>query len=181
MCIIGLDLSTRAMGFSILSKSKKVKIITCDFLDFGDSKVCIEDKFSMFCDMAGKMVDDRADVFIEEYIKRFTPGRSNADTITILAHFSGMVRGYFLQRGIKPVFISPGDARESAGMSRKKPKDCDDIKVYCRDILVERFGDLIPIWYTRQNNVRKQTFDASDSLVVALAGHNAIYKQAKAK
>jgi len=178
--IVGFDISTSCVGYTLLSD--KGKIIKCSYLKFNkkhskeNKAYDLDLKLLSFGGSIVPQIPINANIYIEDYSTRFTYGKSNAHTIAQLIHFSGMIRGWLNKLAMIPVqYINVQHARKLAGISPKPTKQTD-IKKHVYNTLKKRFGKQLPIWYTRRNTVRKETYDASDSLVIALAGYE-LFKQ----
>ncbi len=168
---VGLDISTTVIGYAFLEDSPQIVIRECGVLKFKKG-MSLDEKLKVFVDEVASQMSANDFIYIEDYLK-FMPRKSNANTITLLAHFSGMIRGYFVcsDEHSFPNYISVATARKLAGMKRQRPKNYKTVKEYCHAELTKRFENDVPLWYTRTGNVKKETYDASDALVVAIAGH----------
>lgn len=181
--IIGLDISTSCIGYTFLYKEPKIVIDKCSYvkLNYEDS---LDDRFLQFVDAIGNDIRRRDRVFIEDYVLGFGKGKSNATTITKLAHFSGMIRAYMLTIGIVPTYFNATTARKNAGMPVRKG-DYENVKEHCYWTLQERFAEHVPIEYTKPRKkdklpeIKPGCMDATDSLVIALAGYAQIYNKQK--
>lgn len=113
---MGLDASTSVIGVSMVDETQQVLLVT--HIDLTKCKTLWEK-----CDLAEKRIaelfnEHRPDVvMIEEALKRFQPGMSSANVISLLLRWNGIV-SFFVYRllGIPPLYISANEARKLAGV-----------------------------------------------------------------
>jgi len=180
MKYIGLDISTTCIGYSFLDECGKIMV--CNALQIPTSKYDgLTAKMNEFVNHIGRNIDSTDIVFAEKYLLGFSKGFSNAHTITQLIYFQGMIQGYLLtQYQIDVILIAASHARKLVGCPGKRIGNVS-VKELAHNILKKKYGDLVPLWYNRNNNVQPATYDASDSLIIALAGYTewSIHKHKK--
>ena len=180
--IIGLDISTSCIGHAAVDQSSG-KIIWCNFLKFHKDDT-LEDKFEKYVDSISSLITSHDTVYIEEYMQYFK-GRSNARTMTLLAHFNGMIRGELMSSNLPVYHIGPAEARKKLGFKAKKPKGYPSIKEYIlEEIQKKKLDNLIPMCYIskgkNKGRPKPEVYDASDALVIALAGWKDVFEQEQA-
>lgn len=180
--IVGLDVSTSVVGYAILKHQPLLEIVECNYLKFpkAEPPPSLAEKWSVFQQLLGKLVGPEDEIFIEDFLQ-FAPGKSNANTITKLAHFSGMIHGSLLERGHLVTYLNVAHARSLVGVPNKVVPPFKDMKERCWHVLKERFGEHVPVWYTRTGTVRQETYDASDALIIGVAAHAVLYPPPQAE
>jgi len=164
--ILGLDLSTSKIGYSIIDNKKK--LIVCDVIKL--KPLPLEDRAEIFYNFLLILKNKYKinHVFIEEPFSMFGGGRTTAGTMAKLQRFNGMcsfaVRRVFM---MNPVLISANKARKAVGLKIKRGENTKKKviewveKSYPKDFIVE---------YTNYGNPRPGTDDKADAVVIALAG-----------
>ena len=164
--ILGLDVSTSKIGYSIIDNKKK--LIVCDVMKL--KPLALEDRAEIFYlfTITLKNKYEIKEVFIEEPFSMFGGGRTTAGTMAKLQRFNGMcsfaVKRVFNQN---PVLIPANKARKSVGLKIKRGENTKKKviewveKNYPKDFIVE---------YTNYGNPRPGTDDKADAVVIALAG-----------
>ena len=176
--ILGLDISTSVVGFTVTDFSGKVDKI--DFLNLKKIPDLMEkaDQIRiLFFELALK--HGITHIYIEENLQAFRPGASSASTIAKLARFNGIVSylAYDIFE-IKPYFLNVTKARSAVGLKIKRQKKCGistkDQVLSWAQINLNQFT-----WPTKvlKSGPRKGTtvfldecYDMADSLVISLAG-----------
>ena len=164
--ILGLDISTSKIGYSIIDKDNN--LVTCHFMKL--KTLALEERAEIFyeflCALSKKY--EIKDIFIEEPFSMFGGGRTTASTMSKLQRFNGMcsfaVRRVFNQN---PTLISANKARKLVGLKIKRGEDtkkkviewCQ--KKYPRDFIIV---------LTNYGNPKPGTDDIADSIVIGLAG-----------
>lgn len=176
MNTLGLDVSTTYVGVALLSE--KGEILTLNHIDFkGCNNLWTKaDKVRGY--LAGKMSDDPewqkiGALYIEDAAKKFTKGKTSADTIATLLRFNGLCS--YLARdalGIDPEYIAPGSARKLCGLKMKSKKAAaKSHKEQTFDAIMAT--DLKHItWPTKQRstNLVDWCYDIVDAYVICKAG-----------
>ena len=160
--ILGLDLSTSKIGYSIIDNKKK--LIVCDVMKL--KPLALEDRAEIFYlfMITLKNKYEIKEVFIEEPFSMFGGGRTTAGTMAKLQRCSFAVKRVFKQN---PVLIPANKARKSVGLKIKRGENTKKKviewveKNYPKDFIVE---------YTNYGNPRPGTDDKADAVVIALAG-----------
>lgn len=173
--ILGLDISTSVIGYSIIDKQGR--LVACNFMKL--KTLALEERAEIFyeflCVLSNK--HDIEHVFIEEPFSMFGGGRTTAGTMSKLQRFNGMcsfaVRRVF---GKSATLISANKARGLVGLKIKRGEDtkakviewCQ--KKYPRDFI---------IILTNYGNPKPGTDDMADSIVVGLAGKEILEENKK--
>ena len=147
--ILGLDLSTSKIGYSIIDNKKK--LIVCDVMKL--KPLALEDRAEIFYlfMITLKNKYEIKEVFIEEPFSMF-------------GMCSFAVKRVFKQN---PVLIPANKARKSVGLKIKRGENTKKKviewveKSYPKEFIVE---------YTNYGNPRPGTDDKADAVVIALAG-----------
>ncbi len=132
MCYIGLDISTRVIGISVLDDAGN--ILKLEYLKLEK----IED-FWEKASFAKKNIIDKLDnfnpklVFVEQSFTKFSNGMSSAQTIDILAKFNGIISFCIFEHTKKPVVaLNVNEARKLCGikLDRKDKSKTTKEKLY---------------------------------------------------
>ena len=121
--ILGLDVSTSATGFCILTPEGELKEM--GYISLAKINELVE-KGAHFSGWLTEIIQKYklTSIWIEEPFQRYAPGMSSARTITRLASFNGVVQYVcYNHTEIIPSLISVRDARAACGiktMSKKK-------------------------------------------------------------
>lgn len=181
--LLGLDISTSCIGWSILDKDGKY--IDGGYIDFSSKKLNLDKnlflKMKHFEKMFTPILDKyRANIdnwAVEEAVKKFSFGRSSASTIFKLASFNfGIV--YFIYKDLdkEPTYIAANAARKLCDI--KFPKDIDKSKK--KEYILERCASVYPYirWDKNRNgDIKKQCFDQADSIVVTESLYHKLCQQ----
>lgn len=166
--ILGLDVSSATIGWALLSDD-------IELLKYGHlkppSKKKSKDNFSLRLDFAfvevGNLIQSLNPdvVVIEDYAKRFTKGRSNANTILTLASFnevSGLIS--YKLTGKKPIRISVSTLRTIVNNHYgEEINDKDDVLKFC-----EKHFDNFSSALNQKGNLKKESYDEADAIIVSL-------------
>lgn len=175
--VLGLDISTTTTGWCVIDRSEKC-LLSLGFFDLSDC----ESDFSK-ADVVEQGLDaisarfNVVDVFIEENLQAFQPGKSSAATIVKLARFNGTV-SHMCYKTFKfePTFLNVNTARKSVGFKADKSIP-GPVKDQVRDWVIERLPDVEwPTHVLKSGPNKGKTVyekccgDMSDAYVIAKAG-----------
>ena len=164
--ILGLDISTSKIGYSIIDPSKN--LLECQVIKL--KPLPLEDRAEIFYAILKEVKKKYRikEIFIEEPFSMFGGGRTTAKTMSKLQRFNGMcsfaVRRIFK---VNPILIPANKARGLVGLKIKRGEDTKRKiiewveKKYPKDFIVE---------FTNYGNPKPGTDDKADSVVIALAG-----------
>lgn len=165
--ILGLDISTSIIGYTILDKENN--ILECEsirlekFKDFFIKAKNVKNKFESI----SKKFDISA-IYIEESLQAFKPGFSSASTIQSLAKFNGVVSWICSEIfDVIPEYISAATARKFCGI--KVPKG-EKAKLFVFDFILDSVPDF-RVEFTAKGNPVPGSYDRADSYVIAKAGN----------
>ena len=171
--ILGLDISTSAIGLCIVSTTGNVTLL--DFLDLSKEKSLFK-KAEKFKTKLKKINKEYSitDVAIEENLQAFRPGLSSAKTIVTLARFNGVCT-YIASEifGINPEFLNVNAARKLVGVKVNRKSD-KNTKEQILDFVKEKDPSLV--WPTKQitRGPRKgsvvpvkECYDMADAYIIA--------------
>ena len=174
--ILGLDISTSIIGFTIIDNGMIVKTFAVDLRN----KNKYPDLFSKYNQVQGELIDIQREynvkhIFIEQSLQMFRSGFSSAKTLSTLSSFNGVVT-YLCYRelGIKAEHISASSARKSCGITVPKGKKAKQVVV---EFLLDKEPKFV-VEYTKSGNLKPKYYDIADSIVIAKAGH-ALVEQRK--
>lgn len=166
--ILGLDVSTSIIGYTIIDKD--LSIIEINHIDLRKLKDLWEK-----ADFARKNLHDIIErykekignVYIEESLQVFRSGFSSAHTLSTLSKFNGLVF-YFIREctNKNPQYISATSARKTCGIKIKKGEKA---KLQTFDWVTKELNMEWPL--TNKGNIQQYCYDRSDSYVIARAGH----------
>ena len=165
--ILGLDISTSRIGYSIIDHDEKL-------INYGEIKLnpkeSLEIRADLFFSILTQLEEDYdiKHVFIEQPFIAFSGGKTTATTMAKLQRFNGMcsyvVRLLF---GFPATLIQANKARGLVGLKIKRGEKTK-LKViewveakYPKDFIVE---------YTRHGNPKPGTDDKADAIIIANAG-----------
>lgn len=171
--ILGLDISSAAVGWCILGhKNKQLTLLDYGYITPLSNDVCVEKRVLSAVEEIVKIYNKHKpdEVVIEEISKSFTKGKSNADTIMLLAGFNKII-SYELYKlsHLPPHKLMPATIRkiirEHLGLKNRLNKD----DIY--DIIKKQFKEFKPILIERngpyKGNERKENKDITDSVATA--------------
>tara|TARA_B100000963_G_scaffold348836_1_gene357021 strand:- start:630 stop:1133 length:504 start_codon:yes stop_codon:yes gene_type:complete len=164
--ILGLDVSSSKIGYSIIDQDKK--LLMCEFKKFKTS-TSLETRalefHSTLLDLSKKFQISK--VMIEAPFVAFGGGRSSAQTVATLQRFNGMISLLVpIVFDMESEMITPAAARKKQGIKVPRGENTKKIiiewvsQTYPNDFIVE---------LTRHGNPRPGTDDMADSVLVALA------------
>ena len=176
--ILGLDVSTSTIGYSVLDLDGTLKEL--GYISLKKQKNLLEkaEEFrSVLINLKKKYQFSR--VFIEEALQRYGRGMSSARTITLLAAFNGIIQYVnFKELDITPELISVSAARKSCGIKFvSKKKSGIPVK---EQVFTWVSNHLQYEWPTKilRNGPRRgveiqlpETRDMADAWVVSFAGY----------
>jgi hypothetical protein len=182
---LGLDVSTSCIGWSIIGDSGQY--VDGGYIDFSPKKLKLDKNLflkmnhfeKMFLPILNKYKDKIDHWAVEEAVKKFSFGHSSAGTIFKLASFNfGVVYFVYKQLDKEPVYIPANAARKLCELQFPKDIDKSKKKEYIVDWCSKAFPSLK--WENnRAGNVKKQSFDQADSIVVSKALYNKLCCQKK--
>lgn len=165
--LLGLDISTSIIGWSIFNFAGD--LIDYGHIDlpkkedlFGRLKFAIEN-------IKGVLQTYPVENFaVEEAAKKFTAGKSSADTIFKLGAINFGLSFFLYERlGVVPVYVAATSARKLNGIKIKRGENSKEI--------VRRFvGTLYPkiVWDKKKTGTYKDyCFDMADAIIIGRAAH----------
>ena len=174
MYILGLDISTSKIGYSVIDYNSN--LIDCQVIKL-NSKDSLERRAELFqleMSLLWRKYEGIEHIFVEQPFMAFSGGRTTAATMAKLQRFNGMCcYGVYNVFGSTPVHVSANQARSSVGIKRKRGEDIKKKVVewvqanYPKDFIVE---------YTRYGNPKPGTDDKADAVIVALSGKKILDK-----
>jgi hypothetical protein len=170
MKIIGLDISTRFIGYTIIENEK---IIEISHFDLSKIENIWWDKVDKLKEMVHqlKLTHPNIDkVYIEESLQTFKSGFSSAQVLSTLSKFN-IITAYLFREifGISPNYISAAHARKVCGIKIEKKASLSS-----KDQVVEHMlkHDLKEFSFPVKKSGQIKDFvkDQIDSYVIARAG-----------
>jgi Holliday junction resolvasome RuvABC endonuclease subunit len=170
MKILGLDISSSVIGWAIIEK----KDDSLNLLKYGNIKPLksskgnmterLNDAFEKIKDLVEK--EDFDDIAVEQYANKFSKGRSSARTIIVLSSFNEICcLACYKAKNITPTKISPATIRKNVGKYfGKKIVSKED----AFEVITENFNNFV-ITKNRNLNIRKEHYDESDAMCVAIS------------
>jgi Holliday junction resolvasome RuvABC endonuclease subunit len=122
MTILGLDVSTSTIGFSVLNENGKV--LELGYINLTKEPSLVE-KGTAFKVKLNSLfsIYGLKKIYIEECFQRYSSGMSSAKTITRLASFNGIVQYIcYNELSIVPSLISVHEARKACGIKTQSKK-----------------------------------------------------------
>ena len=165
--ILGLDVSSSKIGYSIIDKNKK--LVLCKFKKF-KTKDSLEDRALQFLVILKEIKSAHKinKVVIEAPFMAFSGGKTTAMTMSKLQRFNGMISILCsLTFKMNPELVNASSARKKVGLTIKRGSDTKKMIIewvaneYPNDFIVE---------LTRHGNPKPGTDDMADSVIVALSG-----------
>jgi len=173
--ILGLDISTSIVGFTIVDQSEIVKTFAVDLRN----KNNFPDIYSKYNHIQGELLDIQREykiehIFIEQSLQMFRSGFSSAKTLSTLSSFNGVIT-YLCYRelSIKPEHIPASSARKACGITIKKGTKA-------KEQVVKFLLDNEPCFvveYTKSGNLKPKYYDIADSIVIAKAGYTLVQQR----
>ena len=176
--ILGLDISTSVIGYTILDED--AKIIECEAWDLRNKRY-FPDLYIKATHIKDKLLDIKCShnikhVYIEEPFVFFRAGGSTAKTMAKLQAFNGIVSWLCHDTfGFSPVHISPAQARKLNGIKVSRGQKAKEVVL---DYLLKN-EDSFTIEYTSKGNPKPASYDRADSLIIAKACYHIIGETAK--
>jgi len=165
--ILGLDISTSKIGFSIVDENKN--LIECGVWKY-KPETPLEEKTKLFTEEL-KVLRRKYEIketFVEQPFIAFSGGRTTAVTMAKLQRFNGMCcYGIFCVFGSRPELLSANETRKAVGIKRKKG---EDIKKKVIQWVKDKYPNDFLFELTRHGNPKPGTDDKADAVIVALAG-----------
>jgi hypothetical protein len=196
--ILGLDISTSCIGYSLFSEEGKLIELNC--VKFNSDLTKFE-KFEEFKKATAYLKKFPIKfIAIEEPLKKFMGKFSSAETIALLNFFNGMISSHiYSEFGMEPIYFNVNTARklafppaekekkvkgknepvveleeviESFEEESKKSKSKDD-KVSIKHIIWTKVMEMEPLinwrYGPRSRKLLDENFDMADSYVICLA------------
>jgi len=167
MIILGLDVSTRIIGYTIMTD--EFEVLDCNYWDLSKIDLMI-DKAEYVYEQLKEIQNkyDITDVAIEECVSKFAGGRSSIKTISKL-FFINILTQYQCFR-IFNVYPSLLNVRRARNLADIKVNRGDDSKEVVFGIIKIRHENIV--WPKMKRDViryDKKSYDMADSVVVATA------------
>ena len=172
--ILGLDISTSTIGFTILSREGKFQ--TASYIELSKEKNIF--RKAEILEKRLKFIKDQyhiTKIFVEDRLQAFTKGLSSAWTLNLLTYFQGVCSIILFQIfKLEPEFINPNTARKIVlGKAREKGVDT---KKMVLDWAKKEFKSFK--WeYAKTGSDKKYSFDIADSMVIASAGYKLLNEE----
>ena len=166
--ILGLDISTSVIGYSILDE--EANIIECEAWDLRNKRY-FPDLYVKACHVKEKLLNIKTSynikhVYIEEPFVFFRAGGSTAKTMAKLQAFNGIVSWLCCEVfGTNPVHIPPAKARKLNGIKVSRGQKAKEVVL---NYLLENEKSF-NIEYTHKGNPKPTSYDRADSLIIAKA------------
>lgn len=165
MIILGLDISSSAIGYGVLElNDKNITLTTSGVVEpikTGSIFQKLLDTKKRIIELVNKYNVDK--VYIEDIIQ-FLPKRSSANTIIVLALFNRTIGlGIFEEKGFEPILVPVMTIR-----SKLKIKDTP--KKEDMPAIFEHHTNIPFPWIKKKNKIIKINYDMADGLAVALYG-----------
>ena len=161
--ILGLDVSTSFVGFTVLNN--KNKIVRCEAWDLRK----IKNIFSKAEKVKNELtkLQDIDEIYIEQSLQAFRSGFSSANTLSTLSRFNGIISWmcYDLLK-IEPKYLSASSARKQCGIKVPRGEKAKEVVL---KFLLDNEPDF-DIEYTIYENPKPGMFDRADSFIIARAG-----------
>ena len=168
--ILGLDISTSVIGYTILDE--EAKIVECEAWDLRNKRY-FPDLYYKAQHIKNKLLDIKAShdieyIYIEEPFVFFRAGGSTAKTMAKLQAFNGIVSWLCYELfDMNPVHISPAKARKLNGIKVSRGQKAKEVVL---NYLLEN-EESFTIEYTNKGNPKPVSYDRADSLIIAKACH----------
>ena len=166
--ILGLDISTSVIGYTILDQ--EAKIVECEAWDLRNKRY-FPDLYYKAQHIKNKLLDIKAShnieyIYIEEPFVFFRAGGSTAKTMAKLQAFNGIISWLCCELfNMNPVHISPAKARKLNGIKVSRGQKAKEVVL---DYLLKN-EESFTIEYTSKGNPKPVSYDRADSLIVAKA------------
>jgi len=177
----GLDLSSSKFGCTILINGV---IFECFGVKF-DTKDDLYGRVEQFKEFIFENISERypqiKKIYVEDYLRKFTPGKSSAKSIFTLASMNNMC-SYMLKSEFKieTVPVAAATARKMVLGTIPKNRGGKDIKEYVYDELMSQNKEAKKVIEDHVSEMKKQNkrlkkkmpdliYDITDSMVIALS------------
>jgi len=166
MRILGLDISSQTIGFSVLETTDDIpKVVVCSFFKPPKNGTYIERLAQTRSKIIEILNEYRPDTIAIEQITQFMQGRSTAKTIIALARFNcciGLACYDFNNQS--PEFYSVMAIRHGIKLNKKLPD-----KLEIPELVASRLKIKFPYVFMKKktDKIAVESFDAADSLAVA--------------
>lgn len=165
--LLSLDISTSCIGYAIFQNDGSIKELSCvkfrDGINLFEKLLEFKEKTKYF-----KLLSiDR--VAIEEPVKKFEGKFSNADTISKLNFFNGMISSHIFQElGVIPVYHNVKTARASVfpGIQSKNEKGTIKHMIWERVMQMEPKINWV---YNKNGKLKDENYDMADAYVVGVS------------
>ena len=174
--ILGLDISTSIVGFTVVDNEGK--IIRCDVWDLRN-----KNKFENCFEKAKFIKDDLCyikaqypiqQIYIEQPFMFFKSGGSSAKTMAKLQKFNGIVSWLCYDVfDMTPKHLIAMTARKLCGIKVKRGQKAKQVVIQWVLDNEEKFK----VAYTPKNNPKPKYYDMADSIVIAKAGYYLLKKR----
>ena len=167
MIVLGLDVSTRIIGYTVIDQNYVV--IESSYIDLSKIDVMIdkaEQVYKVLVDI--KERHNITDVAIEECVSKFSGGRSSIHTISKL-FFINILTQYQCYRifNVYPTLLNVRRARNLAGIKVNKG---DDPKEIVFGVIKNKYPNIVwPRMKRETERYAKESYDVADSVVVGIA------------
>lgn len=169
--IIGLDVSTRITGYTILDKDGN--LIEMSHIDFSKIDNIWWEKVDLLKEKIKdihKKYPDVKEIFIEESLQTFKSGFSSAQTLSTLAKFNIITAFLFREQyKISPQYISAASARKTCGIKIEKKSE-KAAKEQVIEYLLETTFKNNSFPTKKTGGIKDFIKDQLDSYVIAKAG-----------
>ena len=164
--ILGLDVSSSKIGYSIIDKDKK--LVMCEFKKF-KSSVSLETRALEFYEILNNINNKHKinKVVIEAPFMAFSGGRTTAMTMSKLQRFNGMISILIpIVFEMEAELVNATSARKKVGLKIKRG---DDTKKMIIEWVANEYPNDFVVELTRHGNPKPGTDDMADSVIVALS------------
>jgi RNase H-fold protein (predicted Holliday junction resolvase) len=171
MNVLGLDISTSIVGICVYTDSGFEKIThskIAKIQDFFKKVDAATDAIEVICKEYS--IDK---IIIEEPLKRFSAGKSSAQTIVTLIRFNGALSySIYKKTGIVPEYISASTSRKMLGIKLFPRKIVDKSqKEQTRDWMMSNLLANFSFDKTKNGTYKDYVSDQVDAAVLAAAGY----------
>lgn len=165
--LLALDISTSIVGISLFSGSN---LVHWDYIDLKKKDADIFDKFDDFKNQFKTKVEGKkfniSEFAVEEALKKFTAGASNANTITVLIAFNILISNHLREKlGFKPKYVNVNSARKSAGLKFPKGMKSPEKKEAIASYVSSKYKIDFP--KKKTGKFKDHAYDVSDSIIIA--------------
>lgn len=171
--ILGLDISTKAIGYSIIPKEESNQYIEIGVINPEGKDIYEKVKYSY--NQINKIFWRYyiEYIFIEAGLKSFAAGRSNPDTKVQLITLNNILTYLLLEDGFNIKKIHPSHARKIVTGKGISKKFKNSKRMACWWLITQKYGrklkNELPQLKTKVK-FNKEAYDIVDALIVALSG-----------